>query len=148
MPLSNQKQVVELGGYRPCSSYHKTTALLTLIEVVDSFWGLGQKCFITLDWNQSSRNIIMLKSGNNFVVMDGGQASDYFLKILLHTKEEKAGKSFLFLLLLYGWLRVLQQLFYHSALYQYVQYLQYVYDFVHILQLLDTLKVIQMKDDD
>lgn len=40
MPLANQKQVVELGGYRPCSSYHKTTALLTLIVVVDRFWGL------------------------------------------------------------------------------------------------------------
>lgn len=41
MPPANQKQVVELGGYRPWSSYHKTTALLTLIVVVDSFWGLG-----------------------------------------------------------------------------------------------------------
>lgn len=37
MPLANQKQVVGLGGFRPCSSYHKTTALLTLIVLVDRF---------------------------------------------------------------------------------------------------------------
>lgn len=75
MPLANQKQVVGLGGYRACSSYHKTTALLTLIVAVDRFWGLGSKCFITSDWNQSKRSVIMLKAGNYFVVMDGGQAS-------------------------------------------------------------------------
>lgn len=75
MPLVNQKQVVVLGGFRACNSYHKTTTLLTLIVVVDRFWGLGQKCFITWKWNQSIRNVIMLKAGNHFVVMDSGQVS-------------------------------------------------------------------------
>lgn len=37
MPLANQKQVVGLSGSRASSSYHKTTALLTLIVAADRF---------------------------------------------------------------------------------------------------------------
>lgn len=45
MPLANQKQVVNLGGSTDCSSYHKITALLTLIVVVDRFLGFELEVF-------------------------------------------------------------------------------------------------------
>lgn len=66
MPLANQKQVVGLGGYRPCSSYHKTTALLTLIVVVDRFWGFGLEVFYYFGLESKQQKCNYVKSRQQF----------------------------------------------------------------------------------
>lgn len=66
MPLANHKQVVGLGGYRPCSSYHKTTVLLTLIVVVDRFLGFGLEVFYYFGLESKQQKCNYVKSRQQF----------------------------------------------------------------------------------